>query len=89
MSNNLPRGASGGTTWTSGDGSQTKAAGATHAQKNRVIIAGHKSAITFASQFTKTETVRNPSDFGDFVRGVNVYGRKVVKDSALAVAIVY
>lgn len=89
VSNNLPRGASGGTTWTSGDGSQTKAAGATHAQKNRVIIAGHKSAITFASQFTKTETVRNPSDFGDFVRGVNVYGRKVVKDSALAVAIVY
>lgn len=89
VSNNLPRGASGGTTWISGDGSQTKAAGATHAQKNRVIIAGHKSAITFASQFTKTETVRNPSDFGDFVRGVNVYGRKVVKDSALAVAIVY
>lgn len=89
VTNNLPRGAASGTVWTSGDGSQTKAAGATHAQKNRVIIAGHKSAITFASQFTKTETVRNPSDFGDFVRGVNVYGRKVVKDSALALAIVY
>ncbi len=89
VTNNLPRGAAAGTTWTSGDGSQTKAAGATFAQKSRVIIAGHKSAITFASQFTKTETVRNPSDFGDFVRGVNVYGRKVVKDSALALAIVY
>lgn len=89
VTNNLPRGAASGTTWTSGDGSQTKAAGATHAQKNRVIIAGHKAAITFASQFTKTETVRNPSDFGEFVRGLNVYGRRVVKDSALAVAIVY
>ena len=89
VTNNLPRGESGGTTWTSGDGSQTKAALATHAQKNRVIIAGHKSAITFASQFTKTETVRNPSDFGDYVRGINVYGRKVVKDGALALAIVY
>ena len=89
VSNNLPRGASSGTVWTSGDGSQTVAAGGTHAQKNRVIIAGHKSALTFASQFTKTETVRNPSDFGDFVRGVNVYGRKVVKDAALALAIVY
>ena len=89
VSNNLPRGAASGTTWTSGDGSQTAAAGGTFAQKSRVIIACHKSAITFASQFTKTETVRNPSDFGDFVRGVNVYGRKVVKDSAMALAIVY
>jgi hypothetical protein len=89
VTNNLPRGASGGTTWTSGDGSQTAAAGATFGQKSRVIIAGHKSAITFASQFSKTETVRNPSDFGDFVRGVNVYGRKVIKPESLATAIVY
>jgi len=89
VTNNLPRGASGGTTWTSGDGSQTAAAGATFAQKSRVIMAGHKAGITFASQFTKTETVRNPNDFGDFVRGVNVYGRKVVKSEALALAIVY
>lgn len=89
VSNNLPRGAASGTTWTSGDGSQTKAAGGTFAQKSRVIIACHKSAITFASQFTKTETVRNPSDFGEFVRGLQVYGRKVVKPEAMAVAIVY
>lgn len=89
VTNNLPRAAASQTLWTSGDGSQTKASGGTFAQKSRVIIAGHKSAITFASQFTKTETVRNPSDFGDFVRGVNVYGRKVVKPEALALAIVY
>ena len=54
-----------------------------------VLIAGHKSAITFASQFTKTETVRNPSDFGDLVRGLQVYGMKVVKPEALAIAVVY
>ncbi len=89
VTNNLPRGAASGTTWTSGDGSQTAAAGGTFAQKSRVIMAGHKSAITFASQFTKTETVRNPNDFGDFVRGVNVYGRKVIKSESLALAIVY
>ena len=89
VSNNMPRGAASGTTWTSGDGSQTKAAGGTFAQKTRVILACHKSAITFASQMTKMETVRNPNDFGDFVRGVNVYGRKVVKDAAMAVALVY
>lgn len=89
VSNNMPRGAAAGTTWTSGDGSQTKAAGGTFAQKTRVLLACHKSAITFASQMTKMETVRNPSDFGDFVRGLNVYGRKVVKPEAMAVALVY
>lgn len=89
VSNNLPRAAAAQSNWTSGDGSQTAAAGGTFAQKSRVIIAGHKSAITFASQFTKTENVRNPSDFGEFVRGLQVYGRKVVKDTALATAIVY
>jgi len=34
------------------------------------------------------ETVRNPSDFGDYIRGLNVYGHKVVKDSALTYAVV-
>ncbi len=56
--------------------------------KRRVIIAGHMSAMTFASQITKTETVRNPSDFGDYVRGLNVFGFKVVKPEALVVQIV-
>ena len=56
--------------------------------KRRVLLAGHKSAVTFASQMTKLETVRNPNDFGDFVRGVNVYGYKVTKPEAMAIAIV-
>lgn len=89
VTNNLPRLAANGTTWISGDGSDTSTTATTNANKRRAIIAGHKSAIAFASQMTKMETVRNPSDFGDFVRGVNVYGRKVVKDSALATAVVY
>ena len=48
------------------------------------ILAGHKSAITFASQITKTESLQNPNDFGQLVRGLNVYGSKVVKPEALA-----
>lgn len=51
--------------------------------KRRAIIAGHKSAISFASQMTKMETVRNPNDFGDFVRGLNVYGYTVAKPESL------
>jgi hypothetical protein len=54
------------------------------AKKRRAIIAGHKSAICFASQMTKTETLRNQNDFGDLVRGLQVYGFKVVKDTAMA-----
>lgn len=56
--------------------------------KRRLIMAGHKSAITFASQLVKTETIRNPNDFGDLVRGLNVYGYKVVKPEGLTSALV-
>jgi len=47
------------------------------------IIAGHPTAITFASQLTKNETLKNQDDFGDLVRGLQVYGYKVIKEEAL------
>jgi hypothetical protein len=56
--------------------------------KRRVLLAGHKSAITFASNMTKMETLRNPSDFGDLVRGLNVFGFKTLLPQALTMAIV-
>ena len=56
--------------------------------KRHTIIAGHKSAFTFASQINKVETVRNPNDFGDFVRGLMVYGRKAVKTEAFTTGII-
>jgi hypothetical protein len=56
--------------------------------KRRVLLAGHKSAVTFASQMTKMETVRNPTDFGDYVRGLNVFGWKTLLPKALTTAIV-
>ena len=51
----------------------------------RAIIAGHRSAACFASQMVKTETLRNPNDFGDLVRGLQVFGYKVVKPESMAV----
>jgi len=42
------------------------------------MIFGHKKALTFASQMTEMETLKNPDDFGDLVRGLNVYGFKVI-----------
>ena len=44
---------------------------------------GHKSALTFASQLVKNETLKNPSDFGDLVRGLQVYGYKVIQATAM------
>jgi hypothetical protein len=55
-----------------------------NALKRHAVIAGHKSAITFASQIAKVESMPNPNDFGTLVRGLNVYGYKVVQDSGLA-----
>lgn len=47
------------------------------------VIGGTKDAITFASQYIKTETLRLESTFGDGVRGLNVYGYKVVHGDSL------
>lgn len=46
-------------------------------------LAGHKKAICFASKFVKTEEVRLESTFGSGVRGLKVYGYKVVVPDAL------
>jgi hypothetical protein len=46
-------------------------------------IAGHKAAISWASQMTKMESLRAESTFGTLVRGLNVYGYKVLKSEAL------
>lgn len=52
------------------------------------LIAGHKMGFTFASQMTNMETIRSESTFGNIVRGLQVYGYKVVKPEALAQGIV-
>jgi hypothetical protein len=52
------------------------------------IIAGHKMGFTFASQMTEMETIRAESTFGNIVRGLQVYGYKVVKPEALAQAVI-
>ena len=49
------------------------------------VLAGHPKAISFASQFTNAETVRMEATFGDSVRGLKVYGSKVVTPDALVV----
>jgi hypothetical protein len=55
---------------------------------NTSVIAGHKMGFTFASQMTEMETLRAQSTFGNIVRGLQVYGYKVVKPEALATAVI-
>jgi hypothetical protein len=52
------------------------------------LIAGHKMGFTFASQMTEMETIRSETTFGNIIRGLQVYGYKVVKPEALAQAVV-
>jgi len=51
--------------------------------KGYSVFAGTRDAITFASQITKMESLRSQSTFGNIVRGLNVYGYKVIKSEAL------
>lgn len=55
---------------------------------NTDIIAGHKSGLTFASQMLNSETLRAESTFGTLVRGLQVYGFKVIKPQAIVHGVV-
>lgn len=53
-----------------------------NASSEKVAIAGTKAFMSFASQFVKTETIRLESQFGDGVRGLQVYGFKAIHPDA-------
>jgi hypothetical protein len=50
------------------------------------ILAGTTEAITYAEQITKVESLKDINRFGDFVRGLYLYGAKVVQPTCLASA---
>jgi len=47
------------------------------------VLAGHISSTATAQTIISTEVLRDPSSFGDIVRGLHVYGSKVLRDEAL------
>lgn len=75
-SNNLPYFGTGADT-TSATGSRTNFG---------VITAGHTSAVATAQQLAKTETFRSQDTFADVVRGMQLYGRKILRPNALFTA---
>ena len=49
-------------------------------------LAGHISSTATANTILSTEVIRDPSSFGDIVRGLHVYGAKVLRDDAMVKA---
>jgi hypothetical protein len=85
VSNLLPRGEA-GKALVAGLSATSTGGAVTNAKARRLMVAGTKAATSFAMTINKTEPLRNQTDFGDIVRGLAVYGRKVVKPQALVVA---
>ena len=50
------------------------------------VIAGHPLAATYADQILETEALRLIDIFGDGVRGLHVFGRKIVRAECLVMA---
>jgi hypothetical protein len=76
VSNNLPSvGTGAGTTGTANQNSNFG-----------VIVAGHSSAVATAQQINKTETYRDPDSFADIVRGMHLYGRKILRPEGIVTA---
>lgn len=71
------------------DSSSVAGEGSDSSVTGTAIYAGTKDAITFASQISNVETLRSTATFGNIVRGLNVFGYKVVKPEALVEAFVY
>lgn len=52
------------------------------------VLAGTNEAITFASQLSKIESLRDKDSFSDLVRGLYLYGAKTIQPKSLAKMIV-
>jgi hypothetical protein len=52
----------------------------------KLVIAGYNGAVTYAEQINKTEATRKEKGFADIVKGLHLYGSKVVRPKGLAAA---
>jgi hypothetical protein len=47
------------------------------------ILYGHQGAVATANHIAKTELIRDPDSFSDIVRGLHVFGRKILRSVAV------
>jgi hypothetical protein len=53
-----------------------------------LMFAGHAHGLTFASQMTRMETLRSEMTFGTIMRGLQVFGYKVLDGTAIVQAVI-
>jgi hypothetical protein len=53
---------------------------------DNIVIAGTNSAISYAEQISKVEAYRPQSSFSDAIKGLHLYGGKLVRPDGIAVA---
>ena len=76
VSNNLPT-----------DGTGPGTSGTTAQDDNfGIILAGQEEAVATAEQINKVENYRDPDSFADIVRGMHLYGRKILRPQGLVTA---
>ena len=76
VSNNLPS-----------DGTGAGTSGTTAQDDNfGIILAGQEEGVATAEQVSKVENYRDPDSFADIVRGMHLYGRKILRPQALVTA---
>jgi hypothetical protein len=52
-----------------------------------VILGGQDDAVASAEQINNVENYRDPDSFADIVRGMHLYGRKILRPQALVTAV--
>lgn len=55
---------------------------------NWAVMFGHPAGLAFAAQITEAEIMQNPNDFGWLIRGLMVYGYKVIEPKYVGVSYV-
>ena len=68
-------------------GTGSSASGSANQNSNYgVIVAGHSASVATASQINKVESYRDPDSFADIVRGMQMYGRKILRPEGIVTA---
>ena len=53
-----------------------------------VFLYGHMAGVATVNHIAKTELIRDPDSFADIVRGLHVYGRKILRDEGVRSGVV-
>ena len=66
----------------SGGSASSKTFGSAGANEYAFLY-GHRGAVATANHIAKTELIRDPDSFSDIVRGLHVFGRKILRSDAV------